>query len=164
MSAKSRKAYRAAYNAEHRAERAAYDAAYRAAHLEQHRVILDAWRSAHPENVRGHKAVYRATHREEENARRAVRAAAHPEETRARNRKMGAKRRGAAACEHAACLTIGADLLAWQSSPHVCYLCGTHLESIVWMDHVVAIARGGLHCAENLRPACGPCNMRKGAR
>ena len=29
------------------------------------------------------------------------------------------------------------------------------------MDHVVALARGGLHCASNLRPACEPCNLSK---
>jgi 5-methylcytosine-specific restriction endonuclease McrA len=76
-------------------------------------------------------------------------------------RKAGAKRRGASTCEHPACLTSGADLLAWQSNPHVCYLCGIPVASMAWMDHVVPIARGGIHCAENLRPACESCNRRK---
>ena len=29
---------------------------------------------------------------------------------------------------------------------------------------LVPIARGGVHCAENLRPACSACNLRKGAK
>jgi len=34
----------------------------------------------------------------------------------------------------------------------------------VHMDHVVPVSRGGLHCAENLLPACASCNLSKGAK
>ena len=46
-----------------------------------------------------------------------------------------------------------------------CYLCGLILtDKQVTLDHVVPLARGGSHTAENLRVACGPCNSRKGTR
>lgn len=34
------------------------------------------------------------------------------------------------------------------------------------MDHVIPIAppHNGLHCADNLRPACADCNLSKGSR
>ena len=46
-----------------------------------------------------------------------------------------------------------------------CYLCGRELTlREVTLDHVIPLARGGSHTADNLRVACRPCNSRKGAR
>lgn len=43
-----------------------------------------------------------------------------------------------------------------------CYLCKTVLETRkVAIDHVVPLARGGTHTADNLRVACKSCNSRK---
>lgn len=42
-----------------------------------------------------------------------------------------------------------------------CYLCGDPWEE--W-DHVIPIAKGGLNLPANLRPACVPCNRRKGTK
>lgn len=46
-----------------------------------------------------------------------------------------------------------------------CYLCGREnlKNHEIHLDHVVPIARGGSHTAQNLRVACAPCNMTKGA-
>jgi len=101
---------------------------------------------------------------------RARRFLGDPEEIRERHltyhREWSAKRRGAPVCEHADCLAIGASALAWQTNEHVCYLCGTQLWGgfNLHMDHVIPVARGGVHCADNLRPACASCNHRKGAK
>ena len=47
----------------------------------------------------------------------------------------------------------------------ICYLCGLALRAPeVTLDHVIPLARGGPHTADNLRIACRPCNSRKGAR
>ena len=88
---------------------------------------------------------------------------AHRDEYRQHNRKAEAKRRRARVCDHASCLAIGPAALAWESFPHVCYICGTQLWEGVNLefDHVVPLARGGIHCADNVRPACRPCNRRK---
>jgi len=82
----------------------------------------------------------------------------------AKSSDQAAKRRGAPRCDHLSCLAVGPSALSWQTNEHVCYICGT----TVWlgvnlhMDHVVPISRGGVHCADNLRPACRFCNLSKG--
>lgn len=164
----------AAYRAAHREERNAYGKAFYAAHREELLVKMRAYQYAKrggppkvasgvPEKER--QAAYRATHRQY--FRDKVRAweAAHPEVVRERARANNARRRGAQDCDHPACLVIGATALAWQTNEHVCWMCGAPVfqGGNLHMDHVIPISKGGLHCADNLRPACGPCNLRKGA-
>ena len=170
-----RKAYKAAWHAAHREEIAAKKAEWYAVNREKKLAYQTAYYATHREENAARCAAYYAAHREERKA--AVRAywaahpgvgkayrAAHPETYREHDRRHDAKRRGAPTCDHAGCLTLGASALAWQTNPHVCYLCGTP----VWpgvnlhMDHVVPLARSGIHCADNIRPACGPCNQNKG--
>ena len=43
-----------------------------------------------------------------------------------------------------------------------CWICEVDLTSVHW-DHVQPISKGGPHMARNLRPSCGPCNLRKHA-
>lgn len=44
-----------------------------------------------------------------------------------------------------------------------CYLCGTD-EARLTIEHIVPLARGGLHTAGNVAPACMRCNARKRTR
>jgi 5-methylcytosine-specific restriction endonuclease McrA len=44
---------------------------------------------------------------------------------------------------------------------HLCWMCSGTATTI---DHVIPIALGGPHVLANLRPACRPCNSRKGAK
>lgn len=46
-----------------------------------------------------------------------------------------------------------------------CYLCGRNelANDEIHIDHVIPLSRGGHHVAENVRVACAPCNLRKGA-
>lgn len=43
-----------------------------------------------------------------------------------------------------------------------CWICSVDLDSeaLHW-DHYVPLSRGGTHTLNNLRPSCGPCNLRK---
>ncbi|WP_461659039.1 HNH endonuclease [Methylorubrum aminovorans] len=50
-----------------------------------------------------------------------------------------------------------------QASVRSCGYCGASDRPIV-LDHIIPKARGGLDAAENLTPACEPCNQRKGAQ
>ena len=160
------KARAAAWHAAHREYANRRRHAFYTAHREQHRATVAAWAAAHTEQLRASKEAYYLAHREEALARTAAYNAAHPEKRREGHRKSKALRRGRVVCAHEGCLTLGAAELAWQINPHVCYMCGTP----VWqgvnlhMDHVVPIARGGIHCADNLRPACAGCNSRKKAK
>jgi|ERR671918_452659 5-methylcytosine-specific restriction endonuclease McrA len=46
----------------------------------------------------------------------------------------------------------------------MCGICGSDVDPLAFeVDHVVALARGGLHNYENCQPAHGPCNRRKWA-
>lgn len=136
----ARSAYLIAYRATHREEKNAYNAAHRAENA--------AWREAHRAELTAYMLAWRA---------------AHPDNVFESRQKMRAKRRGAPLCNHAACLAIGPAMLAWQTHDHVCYLCGVSLTEVA-LDHVIPVARGGVHCAENLRPACLPCNQHKHTR
>jgi 5-methylcytosine-specific restriction endonuclease McrA len=152
-------AYRASYELTHREERTAGWASYRATHQEE----ISAYAASHREE----QAAYRFAHREEQAGLVAAWNAAHPDKRRDGNRKHNALRRGARLCDHPGCLTIGATQLAWQTNEHVCWMCGVPVMpgGNLHMDHVVPLAAPhfGLHCAENLRPACADCNLRKGA-
>ena len=68
-------------------------------------------------------------------------------------------------------LRAGADGAWYTTAEHIqgrwelwggrCYVCGAEAEAI---DHVIPLARGGSHWPANLRPICGSCNSRKGAK
>jgi 5-methylcytosine-specific restriction endonuclease McrA len=54
----------------------------------------------------------------------------------------------------------------------MCQLCGDHVDKTIrpmlpmgpTLDHIVPLARGGLHVLDNVQLAHRICNMRKGAR
>ena len=48
----------------------------------------------------------------------------------------------------------------------VCHLDGEPIPSLddLHFDHVIPLAKGGLHTAANIRPAHALCNLRKGNR
>lgn len=65
---------------------------------------------------------------------------------------------------------IGPDYLTkaqWQGilerNRFSCYLCGTD-QARLTVEHIVPLARGGLHTASNVAPACMRCNARKRTR
>lgn len=140
-------------------DRHGYFKAYQLAHPEKSRASSARYVANHPEKARAAVARYDAAHRSEARARTVAWRAANPE----KRADQRARYRGARACEHAACLALGPIQLAWQTNPHKCYLCGTTVVrgANLHMDHVVPISKGGLHCGENIRPACAPCNMHK---
>lgn len=46
-----------------------------------------------------------------------------------------------------------------------CHICGRKPdEKLLTLDHLIPLARGGTHTAENLAVACLSCNCGKGAR
>lgn len=72
------------------------------------------------------------------------------------NRRYARKR--AAICSHGiSCVT--AELYEWIRT-QVCIYCGAPAEHA---DHQMPLKRGGLHCKDNLVPACASCNLRKNA-
>ncbi len=79
---------------------------------------------------------------------------------RARSQKaLSSQRRRAtqkeAICSHGARCVSASDLTVMGRT---CVYCGAPAEEA---DHLMPLARGGLHCTENLVPACQHCNRRK---
>lgn len=96
---------------------------------------------------------------------RAAWAALTPDE---RQRRAPARRAGVAryrarkygaVCEHGQRCVTPTYLAAIRSL--TCQYCGDAAEHA---DHYVPLAKGGLHCIQNIVPACGRCNRSKGAR
>lgn len=71
-----------------------------------------------------------------------------------------ARRRTATRAEEAATAQDWLDVLAAHGGQ--CAHCGT-VERIE-CDHIIPIAKGGLHVKENLQPLCRSCNARKGVK
>jgi len=63
-------------------------------------------------------------------------------------------------------ISRGLKAQVWDKTAGLCWYCHEELNPFrdFTVDHVVPLARGGSNHIENLVPACGICNMRKGAR
>jgi HNH endonuclease len=69
-------------------------------------------------------------------------------------------------------LTTGANVIGYVNRQAIiardnstCHICGQHVEtSDIHLDHVIPLARGGEHSADNLRVSHSTCNLSKGAR
>lgn len=59
----------------------------------------------------------------------------------------------------------GLQTKAWfDAQKKVCHWCGKKCADLPTIDHVIPLARGGMHEARNLVIACKPCNSRKHAK
>jgi hypothetical protein len=139
----TRNASRAEWSEEYRGARNAKVTEWREANRERHRQGSRDWYAANAERLRAAKlAEYHSD----------------PAPFIARNMVRKA-RRLTAVCEHGGgCVT--AEFLAFVKS-QPCVYCG-HAESIE-ADHHEPLARDGLHCQDNIVPACLPCNRSKWA-
>lgn len=131
------------WSPEQRAKQNAYAQAWRDANRERHRRVTHEWYQRNLERARQAK-------RNEYYA--------NPEAFYARNLTRKA-RLLAALCEHGP-RCISAEFLK-SVYGEACLYCGDPAEAA---DHFHPLARGGLHCVENIVPACQPCNSRKSDR
>jgi 5-methylcytosine-specific restriction endonuclease McrA len=126
------------------------------------------WRRKNREKVRAWKRAYRARHPEtsrlqhrKDLVRTRVLTQAwrieHPEQAR-----IHRARRRARIASVLATLTAAEWEAILEAAGHACIYCGTATN--LTMDHLTPLARGGNHTAENVAPACGPCNSSKGAK
>lgn len=117
-----------------------------------------AWRDADPER---HRAGARDWYERNAEYARAAKMAeywADPEQFYARNLLRKA-RIVDAVCEHGPkCIDRAFLKLVYSAQ---CFYCGSQAEAA---DHFYPLVRGGLHCRENIVPACQSCNSRKSTR
>jgi len=141
------------YNAANKEKLRAYRKAYYWAHKEDEAKRNRLYREAHPEYGR----LWHEAHKESVRLRMRANALANPD-----------IRRVASARHRARKLALPSTLTAPQWKAIVaaykgkCAYCGAKPKKVT-MDHVLPLARGGHHIAENVVPACMPCNQHKSA-
>ena len=126
---------------------------------ERQRLASQRYNAAHREEKRAYQKAYGkayyAAHREEKKASAKAYHAAHPDIGRA-----GEARRRARKIALPSMLTAPqwqAVVVAYKGK---CAYCGAKPKKLT-IDHVLPLARGGHHIAENVVPACLPCNQHK---
>lgn len=138
------------------------------------RARIQAWRAANPEKVRSWRTANRekelargrehyAANRENILAKRRAWFAANPEKRRAQRAGQRARKRGQSGFVSP---DIERRLLEQQRNRCAAPWCRKKLAGRkAWhLDHIIPLARGGLHDDENLQILCAPCNVRKNAK
>lgn len=137
----------------------AYLKTYRESHRENARQATIEWRAANGERRRPTDRRWRAANREK--TREATRRFAqnHPDKIRDNTARQRARRKPV--------LVAGAvcRLDVWARDNGVCGICGQSADPASWhVDHIVPIARGGIHAMSNVQVSHPTCNRRKGTR
>ncbi len=136
-------ARRAAWTPEKRAAVNAYTQAWRDADPQRHRAGARDW---YERNLEYARAAKRAEYYRE------------PEKFYAQNLIRKARINDAVCAHGPKCVTAEVIKALYDQD---CLYCGQPAEAA---DHFNPLARGGLHCVENLVPSCQSCNSRKSAR
>jgi 5-methylcytosine-specific restriction endonuclease McrA len=131
------------YQANNRTLVTARTMAWQTENRDRHLTTRRTWAASNPEKILTHGRRY---------------AAAHPEKLLERN-----ARRRAALAGVPSTLTAHEWATILEVFGCACAYClRTNLP--LTQDHVIPISKGGGHTSENVAPACGPCNSRKGNR
>jgi len=135
--------------------------AWRAANPERVRERDRAWRAANPERVRAQGQAWRAANPERVRAQGQAWRAANPERAREHGRQGSQNRRARLCGAIDPCRRVTSATTARREAlfGNVCCFCGA--SGRLTLEHVVALANGGLHVPTNLAPACGRCNSSK---
>ena len=148
---------RKAWQDAHQKELKAYALNYRAIHREERKASSAAYRATHPEERKANRTAYYLTHREEENARSAAYQIDHPEVIRTAQARRRARKKALPAT-----LTTEQWLAILRAYENRCAYCEKRSQKLT-QDHVIALSKGGGTTADNIVPACGPCNSKKKA-
>lgn len=129
-----------------------YEAAYRLANLERvrprRREWARQWRAANPELNKARVDRWRKAHPAQFAMMKRIEAATH----RARQHEQFVGR-----VDYAAILA---------EHGMICHICGEEIEFVggLHFDHLIPLAKGGSHTADNIKPSHALCNQRKGER
>lgn len=157
---------------------------YYVEHAEDIKAYVKEWRAEHPEKCAEYyehwcadndrhaiNQLYYSEHVEEIKQRATVWAAQNPEKRHEHKRRWyinNAASRKATGQARAAVYAKGDfDFEDWLQILEVfgraCAYC-LRTDRPLTMEHLIPVSRGGLHTAENIVPACRPCNSKKGVR
>jgi hypothetical protein len=138
---------------------------WREANPERAREQRRQWREANPERVREQRRQWREANPERAREQCRQWREANPERARNLLRQSRHIRRAHKANAIDVCApqvtTAAIDRRFWLFG-NACAYCGA--DSLLHLDHLDPLARGGLHVPQNLVPACERCNLSKGAK
>ena len=154
---------RRAYQAAHAERLAKYYKEWRAANPDLANAFNRAWVKAHPEAKAATQRRWREAHPERALAVKRAYVAANRAHVNLMATKHQATRR---AREYGAIVSETDYAAILLRDGMVCHICSGVIESMadLHFDHVIPLAKGGPHAAENIRPSHALCNMKKGAR
>lgn len=150
---------------------AAYQSEYWYAHKEEIGENFDKWYVLNFDKVKAQRKTYDIIHFDENQRRVKKWTKEHPEQTKEWRRayskahpeigRCHVRKRRAVARKAVNTLTRQEWEEIKLSYGNRCVYCGTKATS---QDHIVPMARGGSHTADNVVPACGSCNSSKNAK
>ena len=168
------RAKRAAWRAKNADYMREYNARYYAANAELMKDAAKAWRDANPDRKRANDLAWALRNKAHKNALDRKRWHANPDHGRTlhadwyrknRNKAKDAyhRRRARMRANGYEVVDFAALLLEHGMVCHICRKDIAH-EGDLHFDHVIPLAKGGPHTADNIRPAHAFCNRSKGAR
>jgi 5-methylcytosine-specific restriction endonuclease McrA len=131
---------------------------YHAKNADRQRTKGAEWHKANRGSELARMREYRITRRDELRVKQSARHRERPEY--GKNAYAVRKLRKGAVKEP---LPRGAWRAIQDSYSGLCAYCGKRPEKLT-PDHIVPLSGGGAHAVDNLAPACGSCNARKGAK
>jgi 5-methylcytosine-specific restriction endonuclease McrA len=160
------------YDETHRAKKRAYNKSYYAMHREQKRAASKAHYAANRTDTLARQNLYNATHREQRRAANKAYYLANREQCIATVLASKRKKRDIynAHAQHRRAIQARAprnDLTRaeWDEIKaaygHCCVYCGRKMQRLT-QDHLTPLSKGGSHTKQNVVPACGTCNSKKG--
>ncbi|QJB21902.1 glycolate dehydrogenase [Xanthomonas phage FoX3] len=132
-------------------------AAWYAANADRHRANAAAWRAENPERQRANVAAWRAANPERKRANVAAWRAANPEKASAHWSNRRARKAAAIPADWS-----DFDQFVMEEAAAACKR-REEMTGYAWhVDHMIPLAKGGLHCATNIQVIPASMNMSKG--
>lgn len=158
----ARRVYNRRYYVATRERRLADARVWYATNTERVRAQVKARYAADPERIRANVNTWRAANPERVWANAKARYAADGDSIRAYAlawARANPGHRCARLANVLATLTAAEWEAILEAAGHACIYCGSHKR--ITQDHLTPLSRGGDHIAENVAPACLPCNSQK---
>lgn len=151
------------YNRQYRKDKSEQIAQRKHEHYLENREAINAWhadyRDRNREMINERQRRYYANNKVAHVKRNAKWRKENPEQFKSHLKKRRALKFGAGE----ASLTAEQWREILKSFNHRCAYCGERLEKLT-QDHVIPLAKGGSHTADNVVPACQSCNSKKGVK
>lgn len=155
------RAYQHEYHQTHREQIAPREREYKKTNCEKMRAQDHERYLLDPEKKKAQSAAYLQLHPEVKRASNLAYSHLHPDKARVKAERRRALKYGNTPIDELLTEAQWRDIL--DQYHHRCAYCGRKMDKLT-IDHVIPLAKGGTHSANNVVPACQHCNSVKNAR